>query len=326
MKKILVVGGAGYVGSELVKKLLILKHKISVLDLFMYGRNTIPDDKNIIKIIGDIRDENLWNRSLKDIDVVVHLACISNDPSFELNPALGRSINFECFEPFVKRSIKHNVKKFIYASSSSVYGVSKALNVDENHELKPLTDYSKFKVECEQILKKYSNELLWTIVRPATVCGYSSRQRFDLVVNILTNLAYNKGEIIIYGGNQLRPNIHIKDMVNAYIKIIDCDNEEKTRNQIYNVGFENKSLDNLAQLVKDTVSKNLIIKKITTDDNRSYHISSHKFSKNFNFKYKYSISDAINDLVSAFKENKFQDPLSNQLYFNIKQMQSISLK
>ena len=288
-------------------------------------QNFLPEHKNLIKIIGDIRNTDILETSLKDIDEVIHLACISNDPSFELNPVLGKSINLDSFEPFVKKCIKAKVKKIIYASSSSVYGLSDKKNVTEEHKTLPLTDYSKFKLECENILQKYKKEIDWTIIRPSTVCGYSERQRFDLVVNILTNFAYHKNEIQIFGGDQLRPNIHIKDMIKSYLTVINA-NRDLINHQVFNVGFENKSLNELAEIVKKEFNSNLTIKKIKSDDIRSYHVSSEKIVKQLGFKCDYNISDAVGDLITAFKNKKFINPLTNENYFNIKKMQSINLK
>ena len=172
-------------------------------------------------VLGDIRDINAFENALEDCDAVIHLACISNDPSFDLAPDLGRSINFDCFEPLVSKSKALGIKRFIYASSSSVYGVKNHPQVIETDSLEPLTDYSIFKAKCEQILLQYrGNKFVTTTIRPATVCGYSPRQRLDVVVNILTNLAYNRGKITVFGGEQLRPNIHIVDMCRIYLLVL----------------------------------------------------------------------------------------------------------
>ena len=215
-KKIFVTGGAGYVGSKLVPKLLELGYKVTVLDLMIYGENVLPNHKNLKTIKGDIRNTTILENNLPGHEFLIHLACISNDPSFELNPKLGKSINLDSFEPLVKLSMKSNISRFIYASSSSVYGIKKEKNVTEDMSLEPLTDYSKFKGDCEKILNKYKSEnFVTTTIRPSTVCGYAKRQRLDLVVNILTNHAYHNKEIKVFGGDQLRPNIHINDMVNS---------------------------------------------------------------------------------------------------------------
>ena len=216
IKSVLVTGGGGYVGASLVPRLLGAGYQVKVLDLFMFGTEVLGNhgqNPNLTLFEGDLRDEELVAKSVEGCDAVVHLACISNDPSFELDPELGKSINFDAFEPLVKISREAGVRRFVYASSSSVYGVSDDPQVTESTELKPLTDYSRFKAECEPILLSYQTEEFSTvIVRPATVCGYSPRQRLDLVVNILTNHAVNSGKITVFGGDQMRPNIHIEDI------------------------------------------------------------------------------------------------------------------
>ena len=201
MSKILITGGAGYVGSVLTPYLLNKGHKITVIDLMIYGENVLKEDKNLRKIKGDIRNQDLLEKELANHDVIIHLACISNDPSFELNPKLGKSINLDAFTPLVEISKKKEIKKFIFSSSSSVYGIKDEKDVHEDMSLEPLTDYSKYKAECETILQKYKSENFTPIIiRPATVCGYSPRQRLDVVVNILTNLAYHKRKISVFGG------------------------------------------------------------------------------------------------------------------------------
>lgn len=324
-KKIFITGGAGYVGSMLSKNFLDRGYEVTIFDLFLYGENVIANQKNLKKIKGDIRDKKLLSKVISGHEVVIHLACISNDPSFELNPELGKSINFDCFEPLVKISKDSGVKKFVYASSSSVYGLKTVPNVNEEMSLEPLTDYSKFKAMCEDILLKYSSKnFVGVILRPATVCGYSTRQRFDLVVNILCNLAFNKGIITVFGGEQFRPNINIKDMIEAYhICLISDDN--KINGKIFNVGFENYKVLELANMVKKNFTKNVELKISKTDDNRSYHISSEKIKNELNFMPNFTIEEAIVDLIHHFEGNNFKNSLSNEMYFNIKRMQSIGL-
>ena len=326
MKRIFVTGGGGYVGSSLIPRLLNDNFKVIVLDLFIYGEEVLKPHKNLTIIKGDIRNQDLLRSIIKDNDIVIHLACISNDPSFELNPNLGKSINLESFEPFVKICIENKVQRFIYASSSSVYGVKKELNVTEEKSLEPLTDYSKFKAECELILHKYSSKNFTPVtLRPATVSGYSPRQRLDVVVNILTNLGYHKGEISVFGGKQLRPNIHISDMVNAYLAIVNSKTED-VHDQIFNVGFENKQVIEIADLVKKNIDRNIIINVEKSIDDRSYHISSDKIKKVLNFQPKKSIDDAVKDITYAFEKKILVNTFNNDNYFNIKKMQNIKLK
>ena len=323
--KILITGGAGYVGSKLVPKLLNLGNKITVLDLMIYGENVLNNHNDLRKIKGDIRNTELLKKILPGHDVVIHLACISNDPSYELNPTLGKSINFNAFEPLVKISREKNINRFIYASSSSVYGIKKEKNVTEDMSLEPLTDYSKFKGECEKILNSYkSDDFITTTIRPSTVCGYAKRQRLDLVVNILTNHAFHKRSITVFGGQQLRPNIHIDDMVDSYISVLNADHN-KINGEIFNVGFKNQSVNELAEDVKKMVGEDVKIINSKSDDNRSYHVSSKKISDILNFNTKFTVRDAVSDLQSAFKKKLLMDTFLDEKYFNIKRMQSINL-
>jgi nucleoside-diphosphate-sugar epimerase len=326
MKKIFITGGAGYVGAMLVPHLLKKGYEVTVYDLMIYGSEVLePNEKlNIIK--GDLRDIKKIKESVQSHEVVIHLACISNDPSFELNPKLGKSINLDPFEPFVRDCIDCGVERFIYASSSSVYGIKKEKNVSEDMSLEPLTDYSKFKVQCEKILFSFKEKNFTPIIiRPATVCGYSPRQRLDVVVNILTNLAYHKRKISIFGGDQLRPNIHIKDMVQAYELLIEA-NKDLVSHQIFNAGYENQSVSELGASVKEIIGEDVILEKKETNDNRSYHISSNKIKKILNFSPKFTIKNAIEELKIAFDKNKLPNSLIDEKYFNIKRMNSIKLK
>ena len=325
MKKIFITGGGGYVGSALTDYLIEKGYYVTAFDLFIYGKDVFNSTKNLNIIKGDIRNIDLVKKYLKDHDIVIHLACISNDPSFELNPKLGRSINLDAFEPLVKASKDAGIKRFIYASSSSVYGIKEEKNVHENMKLEPITDYSKFKMECENILNRYNNkDFVTTTIRPATVCGYSKRQRLDVIVNILSNIGFHKREITIFGGDQLRPNIHIKDMIRAYHVIMEAD-PELINGEVFNAGWENKSVKNIAFTVKDVLGDDIKLSVTPTDDNRSYHISSEKINKKLNFFTEFTIEDAVKDMRKAFIEKKLQDPLNNPNYFNIKKMQLIKL-
>ena len=326
MKRIFVTGGAGYVGAVVVPLLLGKGYEVSVFDLMIYGEDVLEEHPNLTKIKGDIRDKEALKKHIHGHDAVIHLACISNDPSFELNPELGKSINLDAFRPLVELSKESGVKRFIYASSSSVYGVKAEKDVHEDMLLEPLTDYSKFKAECEKILLEYQDLNFTTVtIRPATVCGYSPRHRLDVVVNILTNLAFHRREITVFGGNQLRPNIHIKDMADAYLLLLRAP-KERVQGKVFNAGYENQTVLELAKTVKDVICEDVDVVLSETDDNRSYHISSDKFQKELGFSAKHSIKEAIEGLKEAFEEGLLQDPLENEKYFNLKRMQSINLK
>ena len=326
MRKIFITGGAGYVGSRLVPKLLSLGHKVTVYDLMLYGEEVLDDNENLLKVKGDIRDTEKLKKVLPGHDTLIHLACISNDPSFELNPILGKSINLLAFEPLVELSIKSKVSHFIYASSSSVYGIKEEKNVTEDMSLEPLTDYSKFKAECEKILNKYSSQnFITTTIRPSTVCGYARRQRLDLVVNILTNHAFHNRVIKVFGGDQLRPNVHIEDMVDSYLSVLNADTK-KVNGEIFNVGFKNQTVNELANDVTEIVGDDVKIIKTKSDDNRSYHVSSEKIREILGFQTNYTVKDSVSDLKSAFENKLLINTFENEFFFNIKRMNSIKLK
>ena len=326
MKKIFITGGAGYVGSKLVPKLLESGYEVTVLDLMIYGENVLDDHKKLKKIKGDIRNKNLLEKIIPGHDAVLHLACISNDPSFELNPSLGKSINYDAFEPLVKVSVESKVNRFIYASSSSVYGIKKEKNVTEDMKLEPLTDYSKFKGGCEKILNSYkSDNFTTTTIRPSTVCGYAKRQRLDLVVNILTNHAFHNKEIKVFGGDQLRPNVHINDMADSYLAVLDAPSK-KINGEVFNVGFKNQSVNELANDVKEVIGSDVNIIHTKSDDNRSYHVSSEKIKEMLGFETKYTVKDAVLDLKNAFEKKLLTNTFNDEFFFNIKRMNNINLR
>lgn len=326
IKQVYITGGAGYVGARLVPRLLEEGYRVTVLDLMIYGEKVLPPHPNLQTIKGDIRDSSLLQETILGHDAVIHLACISNDPSFELNPELGKSINLDAFRPLVEISKQAGVTRFIYASSSSVYGIKEEPDVHEEMSLEPLTDYSRFKADCEKILAEYQSPEFTTVtIRPATVCGYSPRQRLDVVVNILSNLAFHKREISVFGGKQLRPNIHIEDMVESYLVLLKAPTE-KIAGEIFNAGYENQSVLKLAETVQQVMGEDVKLVTTPTNDNRSYHISSKKIADKLGFVPKHTIGDAVEDMKQAFEAGLLPNSLTDERYFNIKRMQSLQLK
>lgn len=324
-RKVLVTGGAGYVGSVLVPNLLKNGFRVRVYDTFWYGNpfHDVEKSENLELVEGDIRDSNLLKQALIGCTDVIHLACISNDPSYDLNPKLGEDINFLAFEPLVKSALSAKVERFIYASSSSVYGVKNEKDVTETLSLNPLTDYSKFKALCEPILLKYSSaKFITTIVRPATICGFGRRQRLDLSVNILTNYAVNKKMMKIYGGGQFRPNLHIDDMSRAYIHLLNQP-AEIINGQIFNVGAENLSIKEIADIVASEVGGDLNISTEPTPDKRSYRVSSNYIKEKTGFVPIYDVKKAVQDLIRAFSDGLLPEPFSNSLYYNLRRMSEL---
>jgi len=327
--QVLVTGGAGYVGAVLVPKLLNQGYRVKVVDLYMYGEHvldSVKDHPGLEQIKGDIRDRTLLERVMPGCDSVIHLACISNDPSFDLSPELGKSINYDAFPVLVDVSKDSGIRRFVYASSSSVYGLKDEDNVTENLPLQPLTDYSKFKAMCEEVLlKKREPGFVPLILRPATVCGYSPRLRLDLIVNILTNHAVNNNKISVFGGEQKRPNIHIQDVTDLYVESLKWP-EAVIDGNVFNAGYDNQTVLEIAGIVQQGVGQDVEIATVPTDDHRSYHVSSDKIRRELGYEPKRSIGDAVEDLVMAFKRGKIPDPLTDISYYNIKTMQAIQLK
>lgn len=324
IKSVLVTGGAGYVGAVLVPKLLEKGYAVKILDWFIYGDHHFDKwskNSQLIQVKGNIRDKNLVEKELKQIDAVIHLACISNDPSFELDPDFGRSVNYDATLNLFNLAKKQKVQRFIYASSSSVYGIKKENKVTEDLSPEPLTDYSKYKVLCEKyILENQKKDMIVLILRPATICGFSPRLRLDLTVNMLTIQALVSKKITVFGGKQLRPNIHIEDMTDLYVKTLEYP-DNKISGKIYNVGYENYAVRTIAQMVKRVLNDQQIkIILIPSNDNRSYKISSEKIKKELGFIPKYSVEDAIKSLSVAYHAGKITDPLTNKIYYNIKTM------
>jgi nucleoside-diphosphate-sugar epimerase len=324
--KVLVTGGAGYVGSVLVPKILEAGFEVSVLDLMIFGENVLDACKDKIKIIkGDIRDKSILEKSLEGIDSVIHLAAISNDPSADLDSRLSIDVNYCSTKHLLELSKKAGVNRFIYASSSSVYGVKEEENVTEDLSLRPLTIYSHTKAASESIVKEHNCHEFTTVnIRPATVCGYSPRQRLDVVVNIFANNAINKKMIRVDGGSQRRPNIHIKDMADYYVALLNAP-KEKISGETFNAGYENYSLNEIAEKTIKVMGEDIQLKVVPTNDNRSYHISSEKISRVLGLKPRHTVEEAIADMKTAFENGLLPDPESSR-YYNVKRMKELGIK
>jgi nucleoside-diphosphate-sugar epimerase len=332
-ERVLVTGGAGYVGSLLIPQLLADGHEVTVYDTMYYGSDFLPADNPRLHLVeGDVRDSALFTETVAGHDAVIHLACISNDASFELDEDLSTSVNLHAFKPLVLASKAAGVRRFIYASSSSVYGVSESPNVTEDHPLVPLTLYNKYKGECEpMLLEELTDDFVGVIIRPATLCGYAPRQRLDLSVNILTNHGYNNGVVKVFGGSQLRPNLHVKDMVEAY-RVLLAAEDDIIQGETFNCGFQNMSIADIAQLVAQIVPKfrpelgELAIETVPSDDLRSYHVNSDKITRVLGFTPRYSVADAIEDLCQAFSDGLLPDSLDDTLYFNVRRMKELNVR
>lgn len=332
MKKrdtILVTGGAGYVGSALIPVLLDGRFRVKVLDLFLYGETIFGSnstDARLELIPGDIRNKDVVARALRGVECVIHLASVSNDPSFELDPKLGKSINYDATVELIELAKKAGVSRFILASTSSVYGVKKEKKVTEDLPLEPLTDYSKYKAMSERYLLDHAGRMSAVVLRPATVCGYAPRMRLDLTVNLLTVQALVKKHMTILGGNQYRPNIHIKDMVHVYKKMITYP-KNKVSGNIYNVGYENYSIADIARMIKKVLNDSSVsIEKKPTNDLRSYRIDSGKIKKDLGFVPRHSLEEAIFDIAQAYQHGLIPNPLEDIRYVNIKTMEAARLR
>ena len=327
---VLVTGGTGYVGSLLVPQLIDLGCQVTAFDTMFFGDESLFRPHSKLKVLrGDIRDTAKLSQALKGVGAVINLACISNDASFELDERLSTSINLDAFEPMVLAAKKAGVKRFIYASSSSVYGVSESPDVTEEHPLVPLTLYNKYKGMCEPLLWKHqSRDFVCVVIRPATLCGFAPRQRLDLSVNILTNHAINAGKITVFGGSQKRPNLHVQDMCDLYKLLLEVP-DDKIAGQTFNAGFQNLSIMEIAQVVKRVVQQefpekgDIPIVTTPTDDIRSYHVNSDKIRRVLGFQPKRNIEDAVRDLCRAFKQGKLPNSMQDTSYFNVRRLKEL---
>jgi nucleoside-diphosphate-sugar epimerase len=331
--RVVVTGGAGYVGSLLTPQLLARGYKVTVFDTMYYGNDFLPkDNPNLTLMQGDIRDTAALAKAFAGADAIIHLACISNDASFELDDNLSTSINLDAFEPLVKTAKAAEVKRFINASTSSVYGVSDSPNVTEDHPLVPLTLYNKYKGMCEPLLFKHqSPDFVCVTIRPATLCGYAPRQRLDLSVNILTNHAITNRKIMVFGGAQMRPNLHVQDMCDCYEMLLELPSD-KIAGETFNVAFQNMSIRQLADVVKKVVEEEfpelgpIDIETTPSNDNRSYHVNSDKIVRALGFKTKKTIDDAVRGLCQAFRDGKLPNSFTDDIYYNVRRMKAINAR
>lgn len=323
----LITGGAGYVGSLLTPTLLKAGYEVVIYDIMYFGAAHLPQFGGRLTVVeGDIRDTDRFLAACEGVDAVIHLACISNDPSFELDDSLSTTINFDCFEPMVIAAKSSGVKRFIYASTSSVYGVSESPRVTEDHPLVPLTHYNKYKGLCEPLLFKHqSDDFTCVTIRPSTVCGYAPRCRLDLTVNILTNHAINKGKITVFGGEQYRPNLHIKDMVRLYEMLLELP-KQMIAGETFNAGYRNMKVIEIAETVKRVVEEEfpeigeIIIERTTSDDNRSYRVTSDKIRDKLGYVPEFTVEDAIRDVCNAFRDGKLPNSFDDDGYYNVRTM------
>ena len=324
IKKVLVTGGAGYVGAVLVPKLLSEGFQVTVLDSMFFtdrGLNPVRSNPNLKILVGDIRDTSSVKGALTDVDAVIHLASISNDPSGDLNPALTVKVNFDATVVLAKLAKEASVKRFINVSTSSVYGIKEESNVTEDLSLEPLTIYSKTKADAEPIVTGLrSPEFTVVTIRPATVCGYSPRMRLDLSVNILTMHAITRGIITVFGGKQKRPNIHIDDITDYYVDLLKLPSD-KVNGGIYNAGYENYTIMEIAEMVRDIIGSEVKIEVAQTNDNRSYHVSSEKIKHELGLYPKKTLRDAVLDIKSASDKGKIDWNDIN--FYNVKKMKQL---
>jgi nucleoside-diphosphate-sugar epimerase len=331
--KVFITGGAGYCGSLLVPQLLARGYRVTVYDALFFRDEFLPKrDPRLVIIKGDIRDTKKLAETVAGHDAFVSLACISNDASFELDEKLSTSINMDAFDPMVRAAKAAGVKRFVYASSSSVYGVSDKPDVTEDHPLVPLTLYNKYKGLCEPILKQYCDDSFTGVIfRPATVCGYAPRLRLDLSVNILTNHALSNNKITVFGGSQLRPNLNVQDYCDA-VEVLLTAPTEKVQKETFNVGYQNMSIMDIAHLVKRVVKTefpdkpDIDIVSQPSDDQRSYHINSDKVKRMLGFQPKHTIEDAVRSLCKAYREGKLSNSMGDDWFYNIRTMKKFKVQ
>ena len=306
-------GGCGYIGTVLTEKLLADGHKLKVIDTQWFG-NHLKAHPNLTVLKEDIR--NIDDIDLNQIDTVLHLANIANDPAVELNPTLSWEVNVLAAQQLADKAVRNGVKHFVYASSGSVYGVKDEPHVTEDLTLVPISVYNKTKMVAERVLLSYRDKMQVHCIRPATVCGISPRMRLDVSVNMLTFQALKNNKITVFGGNQTRPNIHIKDMVRVYQHFV---NNSFIESGCYNAGFENISILDIAEMVKNKLGAEIIISE--SNDPRSYRQNSEKLL-NTGFEQMYGVEYAINEIIEEYKKGNLIE--SDECY-TVKWMKHLNL-
>ncbi len=294
---VLVTGACGYKGTKLIPKLLAAGHKIKALDLQWFG-NFLGEHENLQVIKQDVR--NTHEIDLGGVDAIVHLASIANDPCGDLNPKLTWEVSALSTMQLADKAKRHGIKHFIYASSGSVYGVKDEAQVTEDLSLEPISEYNKTKMVAERVILSYQNAMTVQIVRPATVCGLSDRMRLDVSVNMLTMQALKNGKITVFGGKQTRPNIHIDDITDLYVFLLDNPQVQG----VYNAGFENISILDIANMVTNRIDAEVIT--TPSNDPRSYRINSDKLLAT-GFKPQKNVQCAIDEIVAAYNAGALKD-------------------
>jgi nucleoside-diphosphate-sugar epimerase len=328
MKKILVTGGYGYVGAKLVPALVNAGYSVNILDWCIYKKNLFNNfSKSLVKtVVGDLRNPKDVEKALDGCDVVIHLACISNDPSAELNQEFTKDVNQNGFKVLLDACKKIKLERFIFASSSSIYGISDAEHVYEDHPRVPVSLYNISKAWCEDVLKEKYTDIPYVIVRPATICGFSNRIRLDLAVNLLTANAIKKGAISIFGGDQFRPNLHIDDMVDLYLYMLEK-NLSDVLHETFNASYGNKTINEIGNSIvtalNDKIDK-IDVNYVESNDPRSYRVNCSKLF-NLGFKTNYVIEDAVSDIYHAFINGDIPGNIDDEIYVNTKMMKKIGL-
>jgi nucleoside-diphosphate-sugar epimerase len=310
---VLVTGGCGFVGTALTQHLLELGYQVTVYDIMWFG-NRLPTHESLTVVKGDIRDTD--HIPVENVEAIIHLANIANDPCGELNSKLSWEVNVLATMGMVEKAISYGVRQFIYASSGSVYGVKDEAQVTEELSLVPISDYNKTKMISERVLLSYGDTISIQCIRPATICGYSPRIRLDLSVNMLTMQALTRARITVLGGSQTRPNIHIRDMISVYQHFLELGDKASG---IFNAGFENISIMDIAQRIAKVVPADIVVTE--SNDPRSYRLNSDKLLST-GFTPKYGVAQGIQDIVEAYQSGKIRDDDS---CYNIRTMKTLSL-